>query len=94
MEPRLKTMYNEDIKKNMMSAFNYKSLMQIPRLEKICINQGVGKAVADKKLIDSAITEMTATTKLMKKLINIKSIPVSPNTPSNGFDETNTSRNR
>tara|TARA_B110000046_G_scaffold28052_1_gene28905 strand:+ start:224842 stop:225399 length:558 start_codon:yes stop_codon:yes gene_type:complete len=60
MEPRLKTMYNEDIKKNMMSAFNYKSVMQIPKLEKICINQGVGKAVADKKLIDSAITEMTS----------------------------------
>jgi hypothetical protein len=41
-----------------------------------------------------AITEMIATTKLMKKLINIKSIPVSPNKPSNGFDATNTSRNK
>ena len=60
MEPRLKTKYNEDIKKNMMSTFNYKSLMQIPKLQKICINQGVGKAVADKKLIDAAIVEMTS----------------------------------
>ncbi|MFT5666715.1 MAG: large subunit ribosomal protein L5 [Vicingaceae bacterium] len=60
MEPRLKTKYNEDIKKNMMSTFNYKSLMQIPRLQKICINQGVGKAVSDKKLIDAAIVEMTS----------------------------------
>lgn len=60
MEPRLKKMYNEDIKNNLMSSFNYKSSMQIPKLQKICINQGVGAAVADKKLIDSAITEMTA----------------------------------
>ena len=58
--PRLKTKYNEDIKKNLMSSFNYKSSMEIPRLKKICINQGVGNAVADKKLIDSAVTEMTA----------------------------------
>ena len=43
-----------------MLAFDYKSSMQIPRLQKICINQGVGAAVADKKLIDSAITEMSA----------------------------------
>jgi large subunit ribosomal protein L5 len=58
--PRLKVKYNEEIKNNLMSSFNYKSSMQIPRLEKICINQGVGGAVADKKLIDSAVTEMTA----------------------------------
>src|SRR5690606_32792099 len=39
--------------------FGYKSIMEIPRLEKICLNQGVGGAVADKKLIDSAVQEMT-----------------------------------
>ena len=61
-KPRLKGMYSEDIKKNMMSSFNYKSSMQIPRLQKICINQGVGAAVADKKLIDNAISEITAIT--------------------------------
>ena len=60
MEPRLKTVFREDIKKSLMLAFDYKSSMQIPRLQKICINQGVGAAVADKKLIDSAITEMSA----------------------------------
>lgn len=59
-KPRLKIMYQDDIKKNLMSSFNYKSSMQIPRLQKICINQGVGKAVADKKLIDSAVNEITA----------------------------------
>ncbi len=57
--PRLKTKYHEEIKKNMMDAFNYKSSMEIPRLTKICINQGVGAAVADKKLIENAVTEMT-----------------------------------
>lgn len=60
--PRLKTKYNEDIKKNLMSTFNYKSTMEIPRLVKISINQGVGGAVADKKMIESAIEEMTAIT--------------------------------
>ena len=58
--PRLKQKFQEDIKKNMMSNFNYKSSMQLPRLKKICLNQGVGAAVADKKLIDAAIEEMTA----------------------------------
>lgn len=58
--PRLKSKYNEDIKKNMMSNFNYKSTMQIPKLTKICLNQGVGAAVADKKLIDSAVEEMSS----------------------------------
>lgn len=62
MEARLKTKYLEDIKKNMMSNFNYSSSMQIPRLQKICINQGVGGAVSDKKLIDNAISEMTSIT--------------------------------
>lgn len=59
-KPRLKNKYQEAIKKNLMTAFNYKSSMQIPRLQKICLNQGVGKAVADKKMIESAIVEMTS----------------------------------
>jgi len=59
-KPRLKLKYQEEIKKNLMTAFNYKSPMQIPKLEKICLNQGVGKAVADKKLIDAAVNEMTS----------------------------------
>lgn len=58
--PRLKDKYNSDIKENLMSSFKYKSSMQIPKLQKICINQGVGGAVSDKKLIDSAVEEMTA----------------------------------
>ena len=42
-----------------MKEFNYKTVMQVPRLEKIVINQGLGQAIADKKLIDIAIEEMT-----------------------------------
>jgi len=60
--PRLKQKYQDDIKKNLMSNFNYKSNMQIPKLQKICVNQGVGDAVADKKLIEIAVDEMTAIT--------------------------------
>lgn len=42
-----------------MKEFNYSSVMQVPRLEKIVINQGIGQAVADKKIIDSALVELT-----------------------------------
>jgi large subunit ribosomal protein L5 len=44
------------------TKFNYKSVMQVPRLQKICLNQGVNGAVADKKLIDASVTEMTSIT--------------------------------
>ncbi len=58
--PRLKTKYNEEIKSNLMKTFNYKSTMEIPRLVKISLNQGIGAAVADKKLIESSINEMSS----------------------------------
>lgn len=58
--PRLKNKYNEEIKENLMKSFKYKSTMQIPELKKIVLNQGVGAAVADKKLIDNAVEEMTS----------------------------------
>jgi large subunit ribosomal protein L5 len=60
--PRLKDKYRSEIVKNLQSKFAYKSVMQVPRLSKICINQGLGDAVADKKIIESAITEMTTIT--------------------------------
>ncbi len=60
--PRLKEQYKESIKDNLMKQFDYKSVMQIPKLTKICLNQGVGKAVADKKLIDNAVQEMSTIT--------------------------------
>jgi len=57
--PRLKTKYKEEIIPSLKEKFGYKSPMQVPVLEKICINQGVGKATADKKLIDDSVEEMT-----------------------------------
>ncbi len=61
-QPRLKNKYREEIVKNLQSKFQYKSIMQVPRLKKICINQGVGDAVSDKKLIESAVKEMSMIT--------------------------------
>ena len=58
----LKTVYREKIVPALMKEFNYKSVMQVPVLKKIVINQGLGIAVADKKLIDVAIQELTAIT--------------------------------
>lgn len=54
--------YRERIVPILMKEFGYKSVMQVPRLEKIVLNQGLGAAVADRKIIDNAINEMTAIT--------------------------------
>ena len=58
----LKRKYREDIIPVLMKEFGYTSVMQVPKLEKIVINQGVGQAVADKKLIDTAQEELTLIT--------------------------------
>ena len=58
--PRLKTKYNTEIVENLKK--NYKSVMQVPKLVKISLNQGVGNAVNDKKLIEAAQQEMTQIT--------------------------------
>ena len=60
--PRLKEKYRKEIVPALAKKFSYKSQMQVPRLLKICVNQGVGDAVSDKKLIESAINEMTMVT--------------------------------
>jgi large subunit ribosomal protein L5 len=60
--PRLKNKYTKEIVNNLLSKFSYKSVMQVPRLEKICINQGLGDAVSDKKLVDQACNQITAIT--------------------------------
>lgn len=57
--PALQKKYKEEIVAKLMKEFNYTSVMQVPRLEKIVINQGVGSAVADKKLIEVAQNELT-----------------------------------
>jgi large subunit ribosomal protein L5 len=60
--PRLKEKYKKEVVPALQKKFNYKSTMEVPRLMKICVNQGVGEAVADKKIIDSAIQEMNLIT--------------------------------
>jgi large subunit ribosomal protein L5 len=57
--PNLKTKYTNDIVPALKKEFNYSSVMQVPRLNKIVINQGVGAAVADKKLMEVALNELS-----------------------------------
>lgn len=57
--PRLQELYSEEIAKQLKERFEYSSDMEIPRITKICLNQGVGRAVADKKMIDNAVEEMS-----------------------------------
>lgn len=59
-KPRLQAQYSSEIVPALMEQFNYKSVMQVPRLVKISLNQGIGAALTDKKLIDYGIEEMTA----------------------------------
>jgi large subunit ribosomal protein L5 len=56
--PRLKQRYDETIKSSLTKEFNYSNPMQVPKLEKIVINMGVGEAATDGKRIDAAITEL------------------------------------
>ncbi|MDP1726379.1 MAG: 50S ribosomal protein L5 [Bacteroidota bacterium] len=57
--PRLKEKYLKQIVPALNEKFKYKNSMMVPKLEKICINQGVGAAVADKKLVDQALEELS-----------------------------------
>ena len=60
--PRLKQEYNDRIVNSLKETFSYKSIMQVPKLQKIVLSRGVGAAVADKKLIDHAVDELTMIT--------------------------------
>ena len=60
--PRLKSKYADEIRSSLKEKFQYKSVMEVPKLQKISINQGVGGATTDKKLIENAIKEMTTIT--------------------------------
>ena len=57
--PTLQKKYKEEVVPALMKEFGYKSIMQVPRLEKIVLNQGLGAATADKKVIEVATEEMT-----------------------------------
>ena len=76
---RLKQMYVEEIVPNLMEKLHYKSIMQVPKIKKISINQGLGAAVNDKKLIQSGVDELTlitgqkaVSTKAKKSISNFK----------------------
>lgn len=56
---RLKKLYSDTIVKKMMDKFKYQSVMQVPKIQKITLNMGVGEAVADKKIMNSAVEDMT-----------------------------------
>ena len=60
--PRLADKYKNEVVPALMKKFSYKSIMQAPRLEKICINRGVNGAVTDKKLVDVAVDELNMIT--------------------------------
>jgi len=60
--PRLKKDYNDRIISALTEEFGYKNVMQVPKLEKIVISKGVGAAIADKKLIEYAVDELTQIT--------------------------------
>ncbi|MCB9294172.1 MAG: 50S ribosomal protein L5 [Lewinellaceae bacterium] len=77
--PRLKNKYREEVVPALMEQFQYGSVMEVPRLVKICINQGVGEATQDKKMVDNALEELTTIagqravpTKARKSVSNFK----------------------
>jgi large subunit ribosomal protein L5 len=77
--PRLKAKYREEVVPALMEQFGYKSIMEVPKLQKICINQGLGKATQDKKVVENALKEMSAIagqkavpTKAKKSVSNFK----------------------
>ena len=59
---RLKEKYNTEIVSQLRERFQYKSIMQVPKITKICINKGIGNAVSDKKLVDIGVDELTTIT--------------------------------
>lgn len=76
---RLKTTYNEQVVPALMEKFQYESIMQAPRVEKIIINMGVGEAKENQKFLDNAVEEMTliagqkpVVTKAKKSISNFK----------------------
>ena len=76
---RLQIFYREQVTKDLTQQFGYKSPMQVPRIEKIVLNMGVGEAVADKKIMDNAVADMQKiagqkplVTKARKSVANFK----------------------
>ena len=58
MMPRLKEKYIKEVMPLMVKRFNYKNIMQVPKIEKVVINMGIGEATANPKILDSAVEEL------------------------------------
>ena len=78
-QARLQTFYREKVVADLMAKFGYKSVMEVPRLTKITLNMGLGEAIADKKIIEHAMGDMTkiagqkpVTTKARKAIAGFK----------------------
>src|SRR3546814_18168726 len=80
MKPRLQEHYDKALKASLMEEFGYKNVMEVPRLDKIVVNMGVGEAVADTKKIKSAVGEMALITGQQpvdrKRVVEGKSVSV------------------
>lgn len=76
--PRLKTKYQKEVAPALMQQFNYSSVMQVPRIEKVCINQGIGDATGDKKLVDNAAAELAI-------IVGQKAVPTKAKTSISNF---------
>jgi len=61
-EPRLRKRYKEEIIPQLMKDFSFRNIMQVPKLERVIVNMGLGEAVQNAKLIESAVEELTAIT--------------------------------
>ncbi|MFH0340878.1 MAG: 50S ribosomal protein L5 [Chromatiales bacterium] len=77
--PRLRTIYRETIVAELQKAYGYKSVMAVPRIIKITLNMGLGEAVADKKIVDHAVEDLTriagqkpVVTRARKSIANFK----------------------
>ena len=77
--PRLKTRYKEEIVPKLQDKFEYKNVMEVPKVTKVCLNQGLGQAIQDKKILEVALEEMTkiagqkaVATKAKKAVSNFK----------------------
>ncbi len=62
MEARLKDRYNQEIRSLLQEKFGYKNVMEIPKLEKVVVNMGLGEAIANPKALDAAVSDLTAIT--------------------------------
>jgi len=72
MIARLKKKYRDTIIKSMMKKFDYKNIMQVPRITKITLNMGVGEAAADKKIMTSAVDDLTKIALSRKSIAGFK----------------------